>query len=214
MQTFDLKMMKPIFQYEVDAGVLSLDSNGLGQIAMGNSDRLARVYEAGSPFGLVGCTKNETMPVSSVVFHEEKYLLTGGTDNLKVWDVGSSFTLTDNIETTSKGILHMVVSDKIQQIAFSAGTLSYHQCPLSEVSFKGPYTHANHSISYEKIERVDEAIERNNKIKRGTTLNDPLLHISNEKTKSLIVSRNENLKQLSGISDNMNDVLSTMKKVS
>lgn len=95
------------------------------------------------------------MPISSVVFHEDKYLFTAGTDNLKAWDIENSFIMTDNIETTSKGILHMVVEDKIQQIAFSGGTLSYHQCNLSEVNFKGPYTYANHSISYEKIERVD-----------------------------------------------------------
>jgi hypothetical protein len=56
--------------------------------------------------------------------------------------------LTDNIESGSKGLLDMAVSDRIQQVAFSGGTLSYHQCFLSEVSFKGPYTFSNHSISY------------------------------------------------------------------
>jgi len=40
----------------------------------------------------------------------------------------------------------MVVDDKIQQIAFSAGCLSYHQCFLSDVSFKGPYIYSNQSI--------------------------------------------------------------------
>ena len=63
--------------------------------------------------------------------------------------------LTDNIETSSKGILHMVVDEKIQQIAFSGGGLTYHQCFLSDVNFKGPYIFANHSISHEKFEKVD-----------------------------------------------------------
>jgi hypothetical protein len=36
---------------------------------MGSMDRLARVYEVYSPFSQLGCTKNETMPISSVVFH-------------------------------------------------------------------------------------------------------------------------------------------------
>ena len=56
--------------------------------------------------------------------------------------------LTDNIETNSKGILQMCVQDKIQQIAYSGGTLSYHECLLSDVNFKGPYNYANNSISY------------------------------------------------------------------
>jgi hypothetical protein len=41
----------------------------------------------------------------------------------------------------------MVVSDKIQQIAFSGGSLTYHQCFLAEVNFKGAYTYVNPSIS-------------------------------------------------------------------
>ena len=118
-------------------------------LAVGNMNRMARVYEIFPHYTHVGCTKNETMPISSVVFHKKEYLFTAGTDNLKVWDISNDdFILTDNIETSSKGILHMVVEDKIQQIAFSGGTLSYHQCPLSEVNFKGPYTYANHSISH------------------------------------------------------------------
>lgn len=76
---------------------------------MGSMDRLARVYEIYSPFSQIGNTKSETMPISSVVFHEDKYLFTAGTDNLKVWDIENNFILTDNIETSSKGILHMVV---------------------------------------------------------------------------------------------------------
>ena len=57
--------------------------------------------------------------------------MTAGTDNLKVWDVKGEVMLTDNIESSSKGLLDMVVSDRIQQVAFSGGTLSYHQCFLS-----------------------------------------------------------------------------------
>lgn len=71
------------------------------------------------------------MPINSVVFHKDDYLFTAGTDNLKVWDISNDFALTDNIETSSKGILNMVVEDKVQQIAFTGGGLSYHQCNLN-----------------------------------------------------------------------------------
>jgi len=77
--------------------VLSLDISPNNYIAMGNMDRMARVHEVYSPFSLIGCTKNETMPISSVVFYQQDYLFTAGTDNLKVWDLGNDFTLTDNI---------------------------------------------------------------------------------------------------------------------
>ena len=90
-------MMKPVFEYKVDSPVLSLDINSNNYIAMGNMDRMARVYETSSPFALLGCTKNETMPISSVVFHKQDFLFTAGTDNLKVWDIQNDFTLTDNI---------------------------------------------------------------------------------------------------------------------
>lgn len=34
-------------------------------------------------------TKSDTMPVTSCVFYKSRHLFTGGTDNLKVWDVVS-----------------------------------------------------------------------------------------------------------------------------
>lgn len=43
----------------------------------------------------------------------------------------------------------MVIADKIQQIAFSSGTLSYHECYLSDVNFEGQYSYVpapNNSI--------------------------------------------------------------------
>jgi katanin p80 WD40 repeat-containing subunit B1 len=43
-QTFDMKMMRPIYQYEIEAPVLSLDSSSNGQLAIGTMDRLAKVY--------------------------------------------------------------------------------------------------------------------------------------------------------------------------
>ena len=102
-------MMKPLFQYEIGAPVLSLDCRH-DYLAVGSMDRLARVFELDAPFSQVGSTKNETMPISSVVFHKSDFLFTAGTDNLKVWDLSNDFQMTDNIETNSKGILHMVVS--------------------------------------------------------------------------------------------------------
>ena len=124
---------------------IDMDNNNM---AIGSMDRMARVFETVPPFNMLGSTKSETMPVASVVFHKQDYLFTAGTDNLKVWDINNEFILTDNIETSSKGILHMVVEDKVQQIAFSGGSLTYHQCNLSDVSFNGPYIFSNHSISH------------------------------------------------------------------
>lgn len=43
--------------------------------------------------------------------------------------------MTDNIETSSKGILHMLVEDRVQQVAYSGGSLSYHECLLTDVNF-------------------------------------------------------------------------------
>ena len=189
-----------------------MDSN---YVAVGSMDRMARVFETVPPFGMLGSTKSETMPVTSVVFHKNDYLFTAGTDNLKVWDINNEFVLTDNIETSSKGILHMVVEDKVQQIAFSGGSLTYHQCHMSEVNFKGQYIFSNHSISHEKIEKVDEAIQKNNKIKRGNTMTNPLNHITNEKTKNMLNKRNDSInKQLTGVADNINDALTNIKKAS
>lgn len=53
---FDMKMMKSLFQYELEAPVLSLDCKG-NYLAAGGMDRLARVYEIDSN-DLLGCTKN------------------------------------------------------------------------------------------------------------------------------------------------------------
>jgi hypothetical protein len=38
-------------------------------LAVGGMDRLARIYDLNN-FSLLGCTKNETMPITSVVFYE------------------------------------------------------------------------------------------------------------------------------------------------
>jgi len=40
--------MKPLFQYEIGAPVLSLDMNSNNQLAVGSMDRLARVFELGT----------------------------------------------------------------------------------------------------------------------------------------------------------------------
>lgn len=62
---------------------------------------------------------------------------------------------------------------------------------------------------------MDEAIEKNRQLKRGNTINNPLIHITSEKTKSLIAKRNDSIaKHLSGVSENINDVLSNIKKAS
>ena len=146
MQNWDMRMYKALFQYDVGSQVLSVDHQPMGIIAAGCSDRIARIYDSNAPFRLHGSTKNDSMPISSVNFYKDDILFTAGTDILKAWNISDDVYLTDNIETGSKGILHMVVEDKIQQIAFSSGCLSYHQCFLSDINFNGLYSYSNHSI--------------------------------------------------------------------
>lgn len=55
---------------------------------------------------------------------------------MKVWDVEQEVMMVDNIETSSKGILGMAIDDRVQQIAFSGGVLSYHETLLTEVNFE------------------------------------------------------------------------------
>lgn len=147
---WDIKMCRPIFQYEVGSPVISLDINPSGLMAAGCVDRAARVYDLNAPFNQIAKTKSDTMPVSACVFYKSSFLFTAGTDNLKVWDLAADdIIMTDNVETSSKGILTMIVADKIQQVAFSSGTLSYHECYLSDVNFEGQYSYVpppNNSI--------------------------------------------------------------------
>jgi WD40 repeat protein len=138
---WDIKMCRPIFQYEIGSPVISLDISPSNLMAAGCLDRAARIYDLNAPFNQVGKTKSDTMPISACAFYKTDYLFTAGTDNLKVWDTSQEeILMTDNIETSSKGILNMVIADKMQQIAFSSGTLSYHECYLSDVNFDGQYT--------------------------------------------------------------------------
>lgn len=102
-------MNKTLFQYEVGSPILSLDYQSSGYIAAGCLDRVARIYDINAPFKLLGQTKNDSMPISSVCFYKDDVLFTGGTDILKAWNISDDIYLTDNIETGSKGILHMVV---------------------------------------------------------------------------------------------------------
>ena len=46
-------------------------------------------------------------------------------------------------------------------------------------------------------------------------MTNPLLHISNEKTKNMLNKRNDSInKQLTGVADNINDALTNIKKAS
>ncbi len=104
-----------------------MDISSASLMAAGCLDRAARIFDLNAPFNQIGKTKSDTMPVSACAFYKTNHLFTAGTDNLKVWDVSQEeILMTDNIETSSKGILNMVIADKMQQIAFSSGTLSYH----------------------------------------------------------------------------------------
>lgn len=84
---WDIKMCRPIYQYEIGSPVLSLDINNSGIMAAGCLDRSARIFDLNAPFSLVSKTKSDTMPVSSCVFYKNNHLFTAGTDNLKAWDI-------------------------------------------------------------------------------------------------------------------------------
>ena len=68
--------MKPLYQYEKESPVLSLDMNSFGQLAVGNMDRLARVYEANPPFGFLGSTKSETKEITLLKRKEKFFIIT------------------------------------------------------------------------------------------------------------------------------------------
>ena len=74
---------------------MSIDSS-LNLAAVGGVNRLSRIFDTDTN-KLVGSTKSETMPISSVVFHDSRFLLTAGTDNLKVWDTNNDILMTDSI---------------------------------------------------------------------------------------------------------------------
>lgn len=60
--------------------------------------------------------------------------------------------------------------------------------------------YSNISIAAEKPEKTEEAIEKNNRVKQRGGSTNPLVHITSEKTKSLLAKRNDSLaKQLSGV---------------
>jgi WD40 repeat protein len=95
---WDIKMMRPIFQYEIGSQVLSIDVSTSGLMVAGCLDRAARIYDLNAPFNQIAKTKSDTMPISSCVFYKENYLFTAGTDNLKVWDLkNDDILMTDNI---------------------------------------------------------------------------------------------------------------------
>lgn len=42
--SFDIKMFKPIFQYEIGSPILSMDCNNTGLVSIGSLDRTARIF--------------------------------------------------------------------------------------------------------------------------------------------------------------------------
>ena len=137
------------------------------------------------------------MPIAACAFYKEDTLFTAGTDNLKAWHLDEEVYMSDNIETSSKGILHMVVKDKIQQLAYTSGTLSVFECFLSEVNFKSPYNFispSNNSIDCDSpVLRDIKSRGRNEKnnsfnisqVKRANSIN-PTNALTNEKSKKVI----------------------------
>lgn len=228
--SFDVRMFKPVFQYEVGSPVLSLDCNKLGIMSVGCLDRVARLYDTNAPFNLVGKTKNDSMPITACSFYKTKYLFTAGTDNLKAWNVEEDIILTDNIETNSKGIMHMVVGEKIQQIAYNSGTLSSYECFLSEVNFDGPYSYVNPNIPTNNSISSDSPVLRDLKsrgknnernfnlstIKKGHNSTPGVsAHLTNEKSKKVIEKKGETIaREIAGIHGNIHDVLNNIKRVS
>lgn len=162
-------------------------------MAAGCMDRAARVYDLNAPFTQIAKTKSDTMPISSCVFYKSNHLFTAGTDNLKVWDLTSDdLLMTDNIETSSKGILQMAITEKIQQIAYSSGVLSYHECFLSDVNFDGPYTYIppqNNSIYGEsQSPSLRDVVSR-----KGIMANNSVNHTNSGNKRSNSVQPNHSL---------------------
>ena len=58
VQTWELRMQRIIFQYEIGSPILSIDSNSSNIMAVGTTDRLARIFQINAPFSLIGQTKN------------------------------------------------------------------------------------------------------------------------------------------------------------
>ena len=106
--------------------------------------------------------------------------------------------MTDNIESSSKGILHMAISDRVQQIAYSSGTLSYHECYLSQINFTGQYSYipppVNNSIYGADSPSLRDVMSRkganDSQAKRGQSLQAkhqaPMTYITNNKSKKII----------------------------
>lgn len=107
----------------------------------------------------------------------------------------------------------MVVDDKIQQIAFMSGTVTYHECLLSEVNFEGQYIYApqNNSIYYnetpsptlrdvmsrkgESKNKVTTMPKRANSIQNPITnpppMQNPSTYVTNERSRKLIGKRTD-----------------------
>ena len=221
---WDIRMCRPIYQYEICSPVLSIDVNASGLVAVGCLDRAARIYDLNAPFNQIGKTKSDTMPVTSCFFYRDNHLFTAGTDNLKVWDLDShEIIMTDNIETSSKGILSMVVDDKVSQIAFSSGVLTYHECILSEVNFEGQYVYVpqNNSIfnnndapspSLREVMSRKGENKANTLPRRGNSIQNhiqsPSEFITNERSKRLIGKRSDAIaRELAGVHGNIHDAL-------
>jgi WD40 repeat protein len=97
-QCYDLRMMKPVFEYAVGANVLSLAFHKHSMVfAAGCSDRMARLYQLSSPYSLIASTRNETMPVVNTCFYGKNFLFTAASESLKVWDIKKGCVMTDII---------------------------------------------------------------------------------------------------------------------
>lgn len=57
--SWDIRMFRPIFQYEPNSNILSIDiSSTTNLVALGCLDRVARVYELNPSFNILGKTRN------------------------------------------------------------------------------------------------------------------------------------------------------------
>ena len=85
--SFDVRMLKPIFQYEIGSPVLSMDCNHSGLLAIGCLDRTARIYQLNAPYELYGKTKSDSVAITGCAFYKDENLFTAGNDNLKAWHI-------------------------------------------------------------------------------------------------------------------------------
>ena len=151
---WDIKMFRPVYEYEVGASIRCLEIHKKSMIfSAGCNDKMARLYQLNAPYSLLSTTRNETMPVISCRFYKDGFLFTAASDSLKVWGIKKGCTLVDNVESGCRGVIDLQVTDtQTQQIGYTGGVLSLHVCKIQDINFEGKIEDQPSKISQSTIE--------------------------------------------------------------